>query len=417
MIQKGKKSYPAIMHVDADAFFASCEQALYPEFQNRPVIVGEDRGIAVALSYEAKRAGVTRGMLIQDVKRICPDGIILSGDDETYALFSRKIFSILIRFSNEVEQYSIDEGFVNITGMDKVLNLSYNDIGKHIRGTILKEIGISVSVGIGKTKTLAKLASYLAKPARVVEITEANILESLSGAKIGNVWGIGSSSAHYMNQLGIYTADALYSKNMSFVAKHFTKPHQEIWHEMHGNMVYPICIDEKTQYASISQTRTFGKTFGNKALIYQELISNLEGACRKARKYGLLAGKVTIMLKRQDFSHDVYELRLPRPSSFPAQIAPLLRPLFDGLYEKRAPYRGTGIILSQLQDEKVVQLNLLENESHFNKLEHVYNAVDTLLSRYGKNTISIASSHNAMKKNQQTPQRIMKLPLLVGVCH
>lgn len=109
------RSWPgAIMHMDADAFFASCEQAIHPELKGRPVITGKERGIVAAASYEAKRRGVDRGMSLWEVKKVCPDAVILPSDYETYSLFSVRMFEILRRFSPAVEEYSIDEAFVDL---------------------------------------------------------------------------------------------------------------------------------------------------------------------------------------------------------------------------------------------------------------------------------------------------------------
>ena len=111
-------SFPqAIMHIDADAFFASCEQAIHPELKGKPVITGKERGIVAAASYEAKARGVTRAMRLFEVKKVCPDVIILPSDYETYSLFSVRMFEILRRFSPDVEEYSIDEAFVDLTGL------------------------------------------------------------------------------------------------------------------------------------------------------------------------------------------------------------------------------------------------------------------------------------------------------------
>ncbi len=111
-------SFPkAIVHIDADAFFAACEQSLNPKLKGKPVITGQERGIAASMSYEAKARGVTRGMTLREVKRICPDAIILPSDYETYSLLSKRLFSIVKRYTPDVEEYSIDECFADITGL------------------------------------------------------------------------------------------------------------------------------------------------------------------------------------------------------------------------------------------------------------------------------------------------------------
>ena len=110
----------AIIHVDCDAFFASVEQALNPIYRNKPVITGKERGIAASMSYEAKRRGVTRGMRLFEVKKVCPDCIILPNDYESYSLFSKRLMGILRKFTPDVEEYSIDEAFAELTGLRRI---------------------------------------------------------------------------------------------------------------------------------------------------------------------------------------------------------------------------------------------------------------------------------------------------------
>src|SRR4030066_1698228 len=120
----------AILHLDADAFFASCEQAIHPQLKGRPVITGKERGIVSAASYEAKAKGVKRGMRLFEVKKACPDAIIVPSDYETYSLFSVRMFEILRRFSPDVEEYSIDEAFVALTGLRRGFHGPYEMIAE-----------------------------------------------------------------------------------------------------------------------------------------------------------------------------------------------------------------------------------------------------------------------------------------------
>src|SRR3990170_3829768 len=122
-------SWPrAIMHMDADAFFASCEQAVHPELKGRPVITGKERGIVAAASYEARAMGVKGGMRLFEAKKVCPDAVMLPSDYETYSLFSVRMFNILRRFSPDVEEYSIDEAFVDLTGLRRIHHTGYPEI-------------------------------------------------------------------------------------------------------------------------------------------------------------------------------------------------------------------------------------------------------------------------------------------------
>jgi DNA polymerase-4/DNA polymerase V len=145
----------AILHLDADAFFASVMQVVYPRLKGKPVVVGKERGIATACSYEAKKLGVKRGLRINEIKKIFPQVVIVDSDYEIYALFSQKIFSILRRFTPLVEEYSVDEGFADIKGLRRPLNMSYQEIGAAIKNEIETSLGLTVSVGISLTKFLA----------------------------------------------------------------------------------------------------------------------------------------------------------------------------------------------------------------------------------------------------------------------
>src|SRR3989344_5261232 len=148
-------SWPrAILHIDGDAFFASCEQALHPEYRGLPVITGKERGIVAAASYEAKAKGVSRGVPLWQVKKICPEAIIVPSDYETYSLFSKRMFQIMRRFTSQVEEYSIDEGFADIPGLRRPMHASYEGIARQMQATIQNELGLTVSVGLSLSKVL-----------------------------------------------------------------------------------------------------------------------------------------------------------------------------------------------------------------------------------------------------------------------
>jgi len=123
----------AILHIDGDAFFASCEQSRNPKLKNKPVITGKERGIAASLSYEAKERGVKRGMPLRQIKKICPEAIILPSDYETYSLLSQRFFSIVRRYTPQVEEYSIDECFADLTGLRRPLRMSYEQLAEKIK--------------------------------------------------------------------------------------------------------------------------------------------------------------------------------------------------------------------------------------------------------------------------------------------
>ena len=216
-------SWPrAILHIDADAFFASCEQAVNPKLKGKPVITGKERGIVAAASYEAKARGVQRGMRLFEVKKVCPDAVILPSDYETYSLFSVRMFEILRRFSPDVEEYSIDEAFVDLTGLRRSFHGPYGMIAKKMQEAVENELGITVSVGVSLTKVLAKIASKYRKPHGLVLIPGREIHIYLESLSVEKVWGIGPNTSAFLRKFGITTALEFARKGEEFVIRHLS---------------------------------------------------------------------------------------------------------------------------------------------------------------------------------------------------
>ena len=386
-------SWPrAILHLDADAFFASCEQAVHPKLRGRPVITGKERGIVAAASYEAKARGIKRAMRLSDVKKICPDAVILPSDYETYSLFSMRIFEILRRFSPVVEEYSIDEAFVDLTGLRRNFHCSYGEIAVKIQETTESELGISVSVGVGLSKVLAKVGSKHNKPHGLTMIPGKEIHLFLEKLPVEKIWGIGANTAALLNKLGIKTALEFARRDEEFVKKHFSKPYREIWSELNGKSVYPVTTESKNSYQSISKTKTFTPPSRDENFVFAQLSKNLENACIKARRHKLSATRLIVFLRRQDFRNVGVELKLNRPTSYPGEMLAILKKGFKSIYLPNTPHRQTGVVLAGLESENKVQLTLFDDTAKIEKMSKIYNTVDTLSKKFGKHTVRHASS-------------------------
>lgn len=398
----------AIVHIDGDSFFTSCEQAINPRLQGKPVVVGADRGIATAFSYEAKKMGVRRGMTKSEILQICPEAILLPGDYETYTLFSKRMFDIMRRFTDQVEEYSIDEGFMDITDLAKTEKMSHEQIARLIKKTIQAELNLTVSAGLAPTKVLAKLASTNSKPNGFGIITQKDLPEYLRDFAVDTIWGVGRNTADYMRQLSVFTAYDFAVKPIGFIKDNFTKPHQDIWYELNGHSVYAVISETKQTYASISKTHTFKAKKGDRALVYAELVKNIENACTKARNYDLVANKVSIFLKSSLFQYQALEVTLGRATAYPVDILAAIKPLFDELYSSETIYRATGISLFELHDACSIQSNLFEPVQKISALKSVYEAVDKLAIKFGKHTVHSASALQAAMSNKKP----MALPLI-----
>jgi len=250
----------AILHLDADAFFASVEQATNPELKGRPVVVGKERGIVTAVSYEGKALGIKRGMTIAEVKRTFPQAVILESDYEKYALFSVRMFDILRQFTPDVEEYSIDEAFADLTGLRRLYRCGYDRIALAIKERIKKELGITVSLGISLTKVLAKIASSYQKPDGLTVISGREIHKFLAGLPVSEVWGIGPKTSALCEKLNIKTALDLARFPEEGIKRYFDKRVYEIWLELRGVRVYPLDPTPKSSYKSISKALSFAPT-------------------------------------------------------------------------------------------------------------------------------------------------------------
>jgi DNA polymerase-4 len=273
----------AIAHIDGDAFFASVEQAMDPRLRGRPVVTGKERGIASSMSYEAKARGVTRGMPLHEIRRLCPECVILPSDYETYSLFSVRMFDIVRRYTEDVEEYSIDECFADLTGLRRSLKMTYREMAERIKADLDGELGMTFSVGLAPTKVLAKIGSKWKKPSGLTVIFGRHIEEYLAALPVEKVWGIGPQTSAFLAKHRIMTALDYARRDEAWVKRHLSKPYQEIWHELRGTPIYPVMVAKKTEYKSIGKTKTFTPPSTDRAFVLAQLPKNVENACIKAR--------------------------------------------------------------------------------------------------------------------------------------
>ncbi len=411
-------SWPcAIAHLDADAFFASCEQAIHPELKGKPVITGKERGIVAALSYEAKAKGVKRGMRLFEVKKLCPECFILPSDYETYSLFSKRMFDILRRFSPDVEEYSIDEAFIDLTGLRRHYHGSYGSIAEQMQQAVAKELGITVSVGVSISKVLAKIGSKHKKPAGLTIISGRDIHLFLRNLPVNKVWGIGPNTSAYLKKFGITTALDFARKDEAFVKRLLSKPYHEIWCELNGRSVYHVTVQAKASYQSISKARTFTPPSTDHDFVFAQLVKNLENACIKARRYNLTARKLFLFLRQQDFRDSGIEVKVSRPTAFPADLFGPLREGLQKIFRENTPYRQTGVVLCDLVSEEKNQYTLFDDTVRIEKMSTLYKAVDTLSDRFGKHTIqsgaSLPTKLQAQHEGDRGDQAVRKTTMLL----
>ena len=372
-----------ILHIDGDAFFASVAQAVNPKLKGKPVVTGHERGIATAISYEAKKYGITRGMRFFEIRKLCPECAFIKSDYELYALFSHRMFEILRQFSFEVEEYSIDEGFMGLKGLRRPLNMTYEEMGKKIKDTVESNLGITVSIGISLTKSLAKIASNFHKPSGLTVIDGRSIETFLKQVPVKDIWGIGEQTSSYLKKLNIHTAYQFVMLSENFIHKNLSKPFFEIWQELRGKKIFELDLEKKTTYQSISKTETFHPPTNNRDILWSRLLKHVEDAFSKARSFHYQVGKISLFLKTQEFKCHAIDLKLVNKTSFPYLIRRQLEEGFERIYQVGVLYRTTGCSINDLAQNTITQQTLFQNDKLEERMKKIYPFIDAKKIDFG----------------------------------
>ncbi len=390
-------SYPrAILHFDGDAFFASVEQAKDWRLRGKPVVTGGERGAATSLSYEAKARGVHRSMPMKEIRRICPEAVIVSSDYTAYSIYARRMYAIVRKYTHLVEEYSIDECFAEITGLEESRGMSYEEIGETIKAHLEKSLGLTFGVGLAPTKTLAKVASKHHKPAGFTAIPLEKIPEFLGKTEIYDIWGLGGASGTRLRSLGVTTALEYIEKSAGWLTDHsFVKPQRDTWNELRGIAVLPLNVCAHTDIGSIMTTRTFRPASMDREYIFSQLSKNVETVCTKARRHHVQARALSFFLKTQEFTYHGVQIDLPVALATPPEILGYIQARFDEVYATDILYRASGITLRSLISDDSVTPDLFGEYAEISG-KTAFSALDSLNKKYGRNTVFLGSSMRAL---------------------
>jgi DNA polymerase-4/DNA polymerase V len=392
-----------ILHLDGDAFFASCEQARNPALVGKPIAIGKERGIATAFSYEAKAAGVKRGMPSYLVKKVCPDIVFIPSDYATYSLFSQRFISIVSAYSSCVEKYSIDECFA-LFPLSQAPAL-IRKLQQHLHSWL----GVSFSAGLAPTKVLAKIASRWQKPCGFTEIDAAKIPLFLQHLPIEKVWGIGPKTAATLRKKGCFTALDFAQKEGSWVQTHLSSPYMAIWLELNGQKAFPL-KEKGRERESLQRFRTFSPT--NDALFLEsQFCSHIEALCAKMRRLKIAAQRIGFILRSQDFEHFHDDVLLPAASNADPCFIAALRRLFSKLYCPQRDYRACGVYVRQLQTQS--QLDLFTSDT---KAQKQCQLLDQVNQRWGPGSLFLGANLGAQKalKTEEGGSLKLYFPFLLG---
>jgi len=377
-----------IIHIDCDAFFTSVEQALNPNLKGKPVVTGKERGIVACASYEAKALGVKRPMRLFEAQKILPNLICLPSDYETYSIFSKRMFEIVRTFTPEVEEYSIDECFAELSGLRRTYHTSYVEIARKIKESIEKQLGLTVSVGLSSSKSLAKIGSKEKKPAGFTVIPASSLHEYLPKVPLERVCGFGANTVALLNKNGMHTVWDFVSRPKMLADKLLGKIGRELWEELRGNPVYSLVKEEKTDYSSISKCKTFTPPSPDKNFVRAQLLRNFESALIKLRRYNLAAKGVSIFLRQADFKSSGVEAEFDRPTSSAIDALEIVNALFEKLYDPTKKYRLTGIVFFKISSAANIQYGLFDDIPKIESYKRIDKVIDEANGKYGKHALA-----------------------------
>ncbi len=397
--------------VDCNNFYASCEQSLDPMLKGKPVVVlSNNDGVIIALSNEAKHLGIDKFTPVFKVKHLLNQHNvkICSANFKLYAYRSQQIMNILRNYSPDVEEYSIDEAFLNLKGFSR-FNLS--EYANKMRNDIFEQTGISTTIGIASTKTLAKIANRIGKKQMQYSVGVLNMFdgekvnEYLRITDVGDVWGVGRQYRKMLNSNNIYSAYDLSKVPEKWVKKRMSIVGLRTVRELNG---FP-CIEMKYEHPKkkmIMFSRSFGKKLSRKEDLIEAVALFTARAAERMRLQGSSAKYISVYLSTSRYAekryYDKCEMRLPVPTDLTAELLNYAVKAVEECFEEGILYYKAGVLLSELQPANNTQASFFDTVDRFN-LSKVTKAVDDINQKYDTDTVIYASmgTNNEWKQNQK----------------
>ena len=374
-----------IAHFDLDSFFVSVEVLNDPSLKGKPVFVGgSERGVVAACSYEARKFGIHSGMPSKKALQLCPQAIVVKGTRGEYSRYSRWVTQIIASKAPLFEKASIDEFYLDLTGMDKFFNPMQWTID--LRQQIMDETKLPISFGMGSNKMIAKMATNEAKPNGYLHIPAGKEKEFLASMPVNKIPGVGDHTWEVLKAMGIFTINDINCKTKEELEERLGKWGIDLWNKSFG-----VHTGEVTQYheaKSISSENTFDENKTDMYFLMAEVVRLSEKIAFELRQDGKVAGCIAVKIRYPDFETTSRQTTVPFTCA-DDEIIPVAKDLFHKLYKKGKPIRLLGVRLSELTNE-AIQTNLFEDTSKKNEL---YKTIDDVKNRFGKVKLKRASSN------------------------
>ncbi len=400
-----------VFHVDMDAFFAAVEQFENPVLRGKPVIVGgvdSNRGVVSSASYEARAFGVHSAMPIMQARKRCPHGIYLPGRHSLYGDYSRRLMDVLSEFSPTLEQVSVDEAFMDMTGTEGLFG-DAEESGRKLKAAIARNLGLTASVGVAENKFLAKLASDAKKPDGIVVVKPGEAQAFLDPMSVDRLWGVGKKTVLELHRVGFYTIAQLREQTLVTLEGYFGANFAQHLHALVRGEDDREIITE-WQEKSISHERTYETDSSDSDMLTATILDFSERVARRARKEGLAGRTVTFVWRNPDFSRQSHARSLPDPTHSSQVIYGAAMDLFREVAKLRSASQGgqaqasrasaaraarkfrlIGVRLSNFSQDSQQQ-TLFQNPKSASNLDA---AMDAVRNRFGESAIRRARLTNA----------------------
>lgn len=379
-----------IVHTDLDAFFVSCERLRDSRLNNIPLIIGgqSGRGVVSSCSYEARYFGVHAAMPMRYALKLCPQAKVISGDMGFYSDKSNEVTQVINRSAPIVEKASIDEFYLDITGMDKFFG-SYKWTSE-LMDTVVKETGLGLSFGMSENKTVSKIATGEFKPMGKAHIEHNMIKDFLNPLSIKKIPMIGNETYRELSRIGIRVIEQLSNTPPEFLQQLLGKNGSSIWKKANGIDTTPVVAYNEKK--SISSERTFLKDSSHIPSLKALLVKMVEKTAYELRENTQLCSIVAVKIRYANFDTETKQMKIPYTAN-DDQLISVVKRLFDILYQRRMLIRLVGIKFSGLVRGKE-QINLFDDTA---EKVNLINAIDQMKQRFGANIITRAETMNAYK--------------------
>lgn len=370
----------SIVHLDLDTFFVSVERLFDDRLKGKPILIGgsSDRGVVASCSYEARKFGVHSAMPMRTARQLCPEAIVVRGDFEKYSQKSQEITEIIREGVPLFEKASIDEFYIDLTGMDRFFGCF--KLAHQLRTRIIRESGLQLSMGLSQNKTVSKIATGEAKPNNEKQIPLGQEKSFLSPLPVRKIPMIGEKTSQMLYNMGVKKVHTLQEMPPQLLEASFGKNGKLIWEKANGIDRSPVVPYSEAK--SISSENTFEEDTIDTQLLEATLIAMTEQLATKLRQKGQLTACVSVKIRYSDFETHSIQQRISY-SSADHSLLPVVKQLFSKLYTRRLLIRLVGVRFSNLVYGNY-QINLFEDNQEQIKL---YQALDRLNVKYGDKTV------------------------------